>query len=71
MLLPAATGAAPALAATGDAIMSRFWTALHVPTVSVPVWQDGKGMPLGLQLVGRLGEDRALMAVAQWFYEAH
>ena len=26
-------------------------------------------MPLGLQLVGRFGTDRALAAVAQWFFE--
>jgi len=68
VLLPAATGIAPPLASTGDAIMSRFWTALHVPAITVPMWRSAEGMPLGLQLLGRLGEDRALVEVAEWLY---
>ena len=69
VVVPAATGAAPPIADTGDAIMSRFWTALHIPAVTVPLWRDGHGMPLGLQLLARLGEDRSLMEVAQWMME--
>ena len=56
VLLPAATGVAPAtLADTGNAVMSRFWTALHVPAISVPIWHSAEGLPLGLQLLGALG----------------
>ena len=70
ILVPAATGVAPpTLAHTGDAIMSRFWTALGVPCVTVPIWRSDEGLPLGLQLIGRLGADRALMALAQWLLE--
>jgi Asp-tRNA(Asn)/Glu-tRNA(Gln) amidotransferase A subunit family amidase len=54
---------------TGDAIMSRFWTALHVPAVSVPLWLTPERLPLGLQLLGGLGTDRRLVETAQWFYE--
>ncbi len=37
VLMPAAPGAAPAgLETTGDASMNRFWTALHVPAITVP-----------------------------------
>ncbi len=68
VLLPAATGIAPPLASTGDAMMSRFWTALHLPAITVPMWRSAEGMPLGLQLLGRIGEDRALAEVAEWFY---
>lgn len=68
--LPAATGVAPPfLAGTGDAVMNRFWTALQVPVMSVPLWRS-RGLPLGLQLLGRLGTDRMLAEVAQWFFEA-
>jgi Asp-tRNA(Asn)/Glu-tRNA(Gln) amidotransferase A subunit family amidase len=69
ILLPAATGVAPPLADTGDAVMSRFWTALHVPALSVPLWRRDDGLPLGLQLLGALGNDRALAAVGQWFFD--
>jgi Asp-tRNA(Asn)/Glu-tRNA(Gln) amidotransferase A subunit family amidase len=69
VLLPAATGAAPPVTNTGDAVMNRIWTALHVPAITVPFWRSGDGMPLGLQLVGRLGADRALVETAQWFHE--
>ncbi len=69
VLLPAATGAAPLWVDTGDAVMNRFWTALHVPVISVPAWRNAAGLPLGLQLVGGLGTDRALIAVAQWLFE--
>jgi amidase len=70
VLSPAATGSAPALADTGDAVMSRFWTALHLPAISVPMWRSAESMPLGLQLLGRIGEDHALAEVAEWFYAA-
>ncbi|MBV9785187.1 MAG: amidase [Acidisphaera sp.] len=66
VLLPAATGTAPARTQTGDAVMSRFWTTLHIPAITVPLWRSPDGLPLGLQLLGRLGEDRALTEVAQW-----
>jgi Asp-tRNA(Asn)/Glu-tRNA(Gln) amidotransferase A subunit family amidase len=70
LLLPAATGVAPpSLSDTGDAVMSRFWTALHVPTFTIPLWRSVEGLPLGLQMLGALGSDRALAEVAQWFYE--
>jgi Asp-tRNA(Asn)/Glu-tRNA(Gln) amidotransferase A subunit family amidase len=69
VLLPAATGAAPPVTNTGDAVMNRIWTALHVPAITVPFWRSADGMPLGLQLVGRLGTDRALVETAQWFHE--
>lgn len=68
VLTPAATGPAPSRETTGDAVMSRFFTALHVPAFSVPMWW-ADGLPLGLQLLGCLGRDRALAATAQWFFE--
>jgi len=66
ILLPAALGPAPLHHDTGDAAMNRFWTALHVPAISVPLWRDEMGLPIGLQLVGRFGSDRRLMGVAEW-----
>jgi amidase len=69
VLLPAATGVAPMISDTGDAVMSRFWTALHVPAISLPVFCNDQGLPLGLQLLGRLGMDRSLIETSQWIFE--
>jgi Asp-tRNA(Asn)/Glu-tRNA(Gln) amidotransferase A subunit family amidase len=68
VMLPAATGVAPPLASTGDAVMSRFWTALQMPAITIPMWRSAEGMPLGLQLLGKIGEDKALAEVAQWLH---
>jgi amidase len=59
----------PPITSTGDAVMNRIWTALHVPAITVPFWHSADGLPLGLQLVGALGADRALVETAQWFHE--
>lgn len=62
-LAPAATGAAPAgLETTGDPAMSLPWTHYGGPVLSLPVTTDAAGLPLGVQLVGRRGEDERLIA---------
>ena len=67
VLTPAAPGQAPVgLAWTGDAGFNFVWTSLHVPCVTVPAGAGPDGMPLGVQVVGRRGEDRAVLAWAAW-----
>ncbi|HTV88712.1 MAG TPA: amidase [Stellaceae bacterium] len=65
LLTPAAPGAAPrGLGYTGDPVFNRMWTLLGVPCVTLPsVWGDD-GLPAGIQLVGRVGDDARLMAAA-------
>ncbi len=71
VLTPSAPGEAPpGLRWTGDAVFNALWTALHVPCVTVPVGAGPHGMPLGVQVVGRIGGDRAVLAVAQWVASA-
>ena len=66
VLTPSATGAAPAgLDATGDPVFCRLWTLLGLPAVSLPCHTTPEGLPVGVQLVGRLAEDDALLALAQ------
>jgi Asp-tRNA(Asn)/Glu-tRNA(Gln) amidotransferase A subunit family amidase len=65
VLVPAAPGEAPrGLGSTGDPVFNRMWTLLGVPCVTLPVrWADN-GLPIGVQLVGRIGDDARLMACA-------
>jgi|CXWL01.1.fsa_nt_gi Asp-tRNA(Asn)/Glu-tRNA(Gln) amidotransferase A subunit family amidase len=63
-LAPSALGPAPrGLAATGDPILSLPWTQAGLPALGLPAG-SAEGMPLGLQLVGRRGEDEELLGSA-------
>jgi Asp-tRNA(Asn)/Glu-tRNA(Gln) amidotransferase A subunit family amidase len=66
LLTPAAPGEAPGRGSTGDPIFNRAWTALHVPCLCFPVGLGPHGLPLAVQVVGRLEEDEALLAHAAW-----
>jgi Asp-tRNA(Asn)/Glu-tRNA(Gln) amidotransferase A subunit family amidase len=67
LLTPSAPGEAPeGLGWTGDPVFNAWWTALHVPCVTVPAGRGPNGMPLGIQVVGLRGNDRAALAWAQW-----
>jgi Asp-tRNA(Asn)/Glu-tRNA(Gln) amidotransferase A subunit family amidase len=71
LLVPAAPGEAPqGLAATGDPVFSRVWTLLGLPCVNVPGLLGPNGMPVGLQLVGHPGQERALLAAAACVHAA-
>ncbi len=67
LVTPSAPGEAPAgLEWTGDPAFNLIWTSLHVPCVTVPVGTGPNGLPLGIQIVGRCGDDRAVLAWARW-----
>jgi Asp-tRNA(Asn)/Glu-tRNA(Gln) amidotransferase A subunit family amidase len=67
LIAPAATGEAPVgLGSTGEVSMNVVWTLLHVPCVSVPVMRSPAGMPLGLQVIGRIGDDARTLACAEF-----
>jgi amidase len=36
------------------------------PAISIPVGVDGNGLPVGVQLAGRIGDDALLLALAAW-----
>jgi len=64
---PAAPGEAPeGLASTGDPIFSRLWSLLGLPTITVPGFTGPSGMPVGIQLLARAGQDEALLSHALW-----
>lgn len=65
LLTPAAPGEAPrGLGYTGNPIFNRMWTLLGVPCVTMPALWSDSGLPTGIQLVGRIGDDARLIAAA-------
>lgn len=66
LVTAAAPGEAPiGHASTGDPIVNRVWTMLHTPCITLPLFTGPGGMPLGLQVVARRGEDARLLAAAR------
>jgi Asp-tRNA(Asn)/Glu-tRNA(Gln) amidotransferase A subunit family amidase len=66
LLTPAAPGPAPTGEATGNPAFATLWTLLGVPAVSLPLLADADGMPMGVQLVARGGDDARLLRAARW-----
>jgi Asp-tRNA(Asn)/Glu-tRNA(Gln) amidotransferase A subunit family amidase len=70
LLAPSTLGEAPeGLADTGDPLFCRAWSLLGLPCVHLPFATGENGLPVGLQLVGRRGDDHRLLAVAHWVHE--
>jgi Asp-tRNA(Asn)/Glu-tRNA(Gln) amidotransferase A subunit family amidase len=62
----AALGAAPVgLESTGNAVQAVPSSYLGVPAVTLPLMQV-EGLPLGLQVMDRLGNDAGLLGIAKW-----
>jgi Asp-tRNA(Asn)/Glu-tRNA(Gln) amidotransferase A subunit family amidase len=66
ILTPAAPGPAPRGMATGNPAFCSIWTYLGTPAITLPLMQDESGLPIGVQLVGRRGNDARLLRTAQW-----
>ena len=67
LVTASATGEAPrGLGSTGNPVMNRIWTALHAPCISVPAGRGRNGLPVGLQIIGRPGDDAAALVAAAW-----
>ena len=67
VLTPSAPGEAPhGLGWTGDPACNSLWTLLHGPCATVPAGMGPQGLPLGVQIAGRRGEDAAVLAWAAW-----
>lgn len=67
IVCPAAPGAAPAgLDSTGDPVFNGLWTLCGVPCITLPLLESENGHPMGVQLIGRRGEDARLLRTARW-----
>ena len=70
LLAPSAIGEAPAgLHSTGNPVMNLVWTLLHVPCVNVPFARGPLGLPIGVQVIGRRGDDARTLAAAAWILD--
>ncbi|MCC9163987.1 amidase [Alcaligenes sp. MMA] len=64
ILSAAALGEAPARDTTGDPVLCRAWTALGIPCINLPLGFGNHGLPLGLQVAARPGQDDLLLEAA-------
>jgi Asp-tRNA(Asn)/Glu-tRNA(Gln) amidotransferase A subunit family amidase len=71
LLTFSAPGAAPkGLASTGDARFNRLWTLMGVPCVNIPAIIADGGLPVGVQVIARFGDDARALAAARFVEEA-
>jgi Asp-tRNA(Asn)/Glu-tRNA(Gln) amidotransferase A subunit family amidase len=70
LLTFAAPGAAPkGLDWTGDPRFNRLWTLMGTPCVNIPAIVADGGLPVGVQVIARYGDDAGALRVAR-FVEA-
>jgi Asp-tRNA(Asn)/Glu-tRNA(Gln) amidotransferase A subunit family amidase len=70
IVTPAAPGPAPkGLETTGDPAFCTLWTLCGTPAISLPLLTASNDLPMGVQLVGRRGDDARLLRTARWLTE--
>ena len=70
LLTFSAPGAAPeGLASTGDPRFNRLWTLMGTPCVNIPASVTDRGLPVGVQVIARFGDDAGALSAAR-FVEA-
>jgi Asp-tRNA(Asn)/Glu-tRNA(Gln) amidotransferase A subunit family amidase len=71
LLTFSAPGAAPkGLASTGEPRFNRLWTLMGVPCVNIPAYVADGGLPVGVQVIARFGDDAGALAAARFVEEA-
>jgi len=71
LLTFSAPGAAPkGLESTGDPRFNRLWTLMGVPCVNIPGYVAEGGLPVGVQVIARFGDDAGALRVARFVEEA-
>jgi Asp-tRNA(Asn)/Glu-tRNA(Gln) amidotransferase A subunit family amidase len=71
LLTFSAPGSAPkGLASTGEARFNRLLTLMGVPCVNVPAYVAEGGLPVGVQVIARFGDDAGALRAARFVEEA-
>jgi aspartyl-tRNA(Asn)/glutamyl-tRNA(Gln) amidotransferase subunit A len=65
LVVPTVSDLAPARETTGDRTFQAPWSLVGFPAVTIPAGLS-RGLPCGLQLVGRPLDDVAVLAAARW-----
>ena len=66
LVVPSSPGEAPKGNATGLPYFNRNWSLLHTPAIHVPYGHGPNNLPIGFQVVGRIGDDARTLACAHW-----
>jgi Asp-tRNA(Asn)/Glu-tRNA(Gln) amidotransferase A subunit family amidase len=65
LITPSTIGEAPAdLASISSSVFNRTWTLMHVPCLTIPAYRGPNRMPVGIQVVGPIGDDVRTMSAA-------
>ncbi|MGH3384768.1 MAG: amidase [Nocardioidaceae bacterium] len=64
LVLPSTLTEAPPITTTGTSEFIRIWTFLHTPAINLPTSLSPAGLPISVQLVGRMQSDREFLAMA-------
>src|ERR1700694_3087663 len=71
LLTFSAPGAAPkGLVSTGNTRFNQLWTLMGVPCVNIPAYIADGGLPVGVQIIARFGDDAGALAAARFVEEA-
>ena len=69
ILTPAAPGEAPGIETTGSPVFCTTWSLLGAPAITLPLMSGANGLPVGVQLVGKRGDDARLLRTARWLWD--
>ncbi len=70
LLAPSALGVPPlGLEYTGDPLPCRPWTLLRFPCLALPLAWTPERLPVGVQLIGPIEGDAALLRAGRWLLE--
>jgi aspartyl-tRNA(Asn)/glutamyl-tRNA(Gln) amidotransferase subunit A len=66
LVMPATLDVAPGRETTGSPAWNSPWSFTGQPAITMPMGRSREGLPIGIQLVGRRGQDRELLRHAAW-----
>ena len=70
ILTYSANGEAPSRETTGDPRYNKLVTLPGLPAANVSGYRGGKGLPVGVQVVGTFGDDHRTLAAAAFLEKA-